>query len=435
MRNQVFRKKPGFFPRIFENIPITAIEAQRTTLGDAVVDAALSSMREKLAKLKAQVTPTKQQRKQVTVLFAGVSGFTAMSETMDAEQVSDVVNALWRRIDAAITARGGMIDKHIGDAVMALWGVDAAREDDPERAMRAALAMQAELAAFREERDIQLAMRIGINTGPALLGEVRPGEFTATGNTVNLASRMEHAAPVGGILIAHDAYRHARGIFDVQPQEPLKVKGKTELVRTHIVQRAKPHTFRVTTRGIEGIETRMVGRNAELLALQNVLFDVTKNVETCVVTIVGEAGVGKSRLLHEFDAWAKLLPNSITRLKGRTTPEMQNSPYSIVRDMLSFALTSARVIAPPSLWRNSAPERRTRSNRRRPISSDISSALTFPPLFDRRPDWGQASPPRSWGGGGTRGGLGAGQPGAGGRHIAAGGADSPRAARPSRGRS
>jgi class 3 adenylate cyclase/tetratricopeptide (TPR) repeat protein len=313
---------------------IAALEAQRAVLGDAVVDPATAGLRRQLAELEP--TSAEQTRKQVTVLFADISGFTTMSEALDAEELGDTMSALWQRIDAVIVEHGGMIDKHIGDAVMALWGADEAREDDPERAIRAALAAQAELAAFREERDVQLAMRVGLNTGPVLLGEVRPGEFTAMGDTVNLASRMEHAAPVGGVLISHDTYRHVRGIFDVLPQDPLTVKGKAEPVQTYIIQQAKPRAFRMATRGVEGIETRMVGRDAELLILQNTFRDVMEDAEVRIVTVVGEAGVGKSRLLYEFDNWVELLPDQVHYFKGRATPEMQAIPYSIVRDMFAY---------------------------------------------------------------------------------------------------
>src|SRR5262245_54341892 len=159
---------------------IAALEAQRALLGDAVVETALAPLRQQLAALDAQADA--EQRKQITVLFADVSGFTAMSETMDAEEVRDTMNALWARLDSAITSRDGTIDKHIGDAVMALFGAPAAREDDPERAVRAALAMQEALGAFRQERQVGLAMRIGINTGPVLLGQVgTTAEYTAMG--------------------------------------------------------------------------------------------------------------------------------------------------------------------------------------------------------------------------------------------------------------
>src|SRR5262245_29119331 len=112
---------------------IAALEAQRALLGDAVVDTTLAPLRQQLAALDVQADA--EQRKQVTVLFADISGFTAMSERMDAEEVRDTMNALWVRLDSAITSHGGTIDKHIGDAVMALFGAPAAREDDPERAI------------------------------------------------------------------------------------------------------------------------------------------------------------------------------------------------------------------------------------------------------------------------------------------------------------
>jgi class 3 adenylate cyclase len=290
---------------------MAALEAQRSTLGDGVVDAALAPMRDKLAALKAQQPSTEQHRKQVTVLFADVSGFTAMSETMDAEDVTGVMNALWQRLDAAIASCGGAIDKHMGDAVMALWGVQTAHESDPEQAIRAALAMQAALAAFRDERGVRLAMRIGLNTGPVLLGEVgSTHEFTAMGDTVNLASRLEHAAPVGGVLISHDTYRHVRGLFDVQALEPITVKGKAEPVRVYVVQSAKPRAFRLGTRGVEGVETRMIGREAELKRLQDAVHAILQDREMQAVTIVGEAGLGKSRLLYEFQSWLELLPSN-----------------------------------------------------------------------------------------------------------------------------
>ena len=294
---------------------ITQLEAQRATLGDDVVDVSIVALRAKLAALEP--LPPQKQRKQATILFADVSGFTAMSETLDAEEVSDVMNALWQRWDAAIVEHGGVIDKHMGDGVMALWGALEARENDPELAIRAALAMQSELAAFCAEWQVDLAIRVGLNTGPVLLGDVgTTGELSAIGDAVNLASRLEGAAPTGGVLISHDTYRHVRGVFDVLEQEPLQVKGKARPVHTYLVQYAKPRAFRMLTRGVAGIETRMVGRDAELLMLQNMFRDATEDAEVQVVTVVGDAGVGKSRLLYEFEKWIELLPEGILVFPG-----------------------------------------------------------------------------------------------------------------------
>lgn len=314
---------------------MAALEAQRGIIGDAMVEVMLGPIRDKLAALEAQ-SRADQQRKQATVLFADVSGFTAMSETLDAELVAGIMNDLWAEVDRTITDQGGRIDKHIGDAVMALWGADTAREDDPERAVRAALAMQAAVASFCATHNVPLALRIGVNTGPVVLGAVATtAEFTAMGDAVNLASRLEHAAPVDGILIGHDTYRHVRGIFDVEEQTPLAVKGKAEPVQAYVVQQAKPRAFRMKTRGVEGVETRMVGRDRELGMLQDIYADAMAARETRIVNVVGEAGVGKSRLLYEFDKWLALRPEFIFYFKGRATPNLQNVPNSLFRDLFA----------------------------------------------------------------------------------------------------
>jgi class 3 adenylate cyclase/predicted ATPase len=278
------------------------------------------------------------QRKQVTVLFADVKGYTAMSETMDAEDVTEIMNALWQRLDRIIVAQNGAIDKHIGDAIMAVWGTAVTREEDPERAIRAALEMQKELRTFAQERQmaVPLRLRIGINTGPALLGEVgTTGEFTAMGDTVNTASRLESAAPVGGILISHDTYRHVHTIFEATEQKPITVKGKAEPLRVYTITGLKPRAFHLKTRGIEGIRTPMIGRDSELEHLQDTFYTCVQNRETHVVTIVGEAGLGKSRLLYEFDTWLSALPKQVESFRGRAGEEMQVQPYALLRDLFA----------------------------------------------------------------------------------------------------
>lgn len=327
---------------------VIAQEGLRTVLGDATVDATIAVLNKQLAELQTQVALT-EQRKQVTVLFADVSGFTAMSETLDAEVVKEIMNTLWHRLDQAITDYGGWIDKHIGDAVMALWGVEHAHENDPEQAVRAALAMQQAIKEWEIEDEQlgnsispdssmpQISIRIGLNTGPVLLGEVGSiHEFTALGDTVNLASRLEHAAPVGGILISHATYRHIRGIFDVLPQPLLSVKGKVAPVKTYVVQRAKPRAFHLDTRGVEGIETRMVGRDAELRHLQDAHHTLFEDAEMQVVTVVGEAGLGKSRLLYEFQQWAELQPEDFRFFQARASQQMQSLPHFLIRDLFAF---------------------------------------------------------------------------------------------------
>ncbi|MFN2168522.1 MAG: ATP-binding protein, partial [Anaerolineae bacterium] len=133
-----------------------------------------------------------------------------------------------------------------------------------------------------------------------------------------------------------DTYRRVQGVFDVLAQEPLAVRGKANPVHTYLVQRAKPRAFRLPSRGVEGIETRMVGREAELKHLQEAFYTAMEDGELQMVTLSGEAGVGKSRLLHEFDVWSELLPEQVYYFKGRAFPEMRNQAYGLLRDLVAF---------------------------------------------------------------------------------------------------
>ena len=182
---------------------------------------------------------------------------------MDAEEIGETVDALWRTLDMIVTGYGGRVDKHIGDALMAVFGAPVAREDDPERAIRAALEMQQVLTDF--PAPTPLHMRIGIHTGRVFMSEVgSTSEYTAMGHTVNLAKRIEQAASVGGVLVSHNTFQHVRGLFDVIVREPVALKGNAEKLAIYTIVRAKPRSFRLATRGIEGIETRTVGRDSEL---------------------------------------------------------------------------------------------------------------------------------------------------------------------------
>jgi class 3 adenylate cyclase/predicted ATPase len=317
-------------------------------LGDEIVDIAQRSMREKLARLNRGIRglDEPQERKLITVLFADVSGFTAMAEGMDHEIVNTVINSLWSRVDKAIQDHGGRIDKHIGDAVMALFGTPTAREDDAERAIRAALKIQAEVQKWKQEFDSfpsqgqpqsqNIQLRIGINTGPALLGTVGTiGEYTAIGNTVNVSSRLQQAAPTGGILISHDTYQHVRGVFEVTILEPITVKGKSEPIQVYTINGLRPRAFRVPTRGVEGIETRTVGREEELTKMQSAFWQVVEQHQLHLINIVAEAGTGKSRLLYEFTRWLDVQNHPMHLFKGRATQEIAQIPFALLRDIFS----------------------------------------------------------------------------------------------------
>jgi class 3 adenylate cyclase/tetratricopeptide (TPR) repeat protein len=321
---------------------IEQLEAQRSLLGDAIIDNALAPLKARLAALTPRpTTGDAPQLKQVTVLFTDVVGSTLLSQQLDPEDVLAVMDGALRRFAAIIDAHGGRVLQFAGDGLHAEFGTITSREDDPERAVRAGLALLAD--ADRHAAEIaarfgirEFAIRVGINTGQLLLGAGVDAERSAIGFAINVARRMEESAPPGGLRISHDTYRHVRGVFDVVEDAPLKVKGVDAPLRTYIVARAKPRAFRLTARGIEGVETPMVGRQRELAQLGDHLDAVIEDRELALVTVVGDAGLGKSRLLYEFDNALELRPERIWLFRGRAYPQTERQPYGLIRDLFAW---------------------------------------------------------------------------------------------------
>jgi ABC-type oligopeptide transport system substrate-binding subunit/class 3 adenylate cyclase len=309
---------------------------------------------DRLLATRGQVAP---ERRTVTILFCDIKGSTAMAGELDPEEVLEIMDGAFDALIEPVYRHEGTLARLMGDAVLAFFGAPIAHEDDPERAVRAALEIRAGAARYGErleaERGIRdFDVRVGIHTGLVVVGEVGSDlrvEYTAMGDAVNVAARLEGHAPPGGVLISHDTYRHVRGVFDVVPQPPLYVKGKVEPVQTYLVERAKPRAFRKPMRGVEGIETRMVGREAELKHLQEAFHTSREDAGLQVVTVTGDAGVGKSRLLHEFDLWTEALPELFYYYKGRAFAEMQDMPYGLVRNLLTFRFQIQDSDAPPEV--------------------------------------------------------------------------------------
>ena len=328
-------------------------ESLRGIVDDSIINAAVTALRRQLEGMQ-KAHPTQAERKQATILFATVTGYNALSAAIDAEDVNEFMNTLWRRLDAIIAGHGGYIDKHMGDSVMAVWGAQVAREDDPERAIHAALAMLQDIASnwFESilplkglpgltlpagfESETQISLRIGIHTGAVLMGGLgTTGEFTAVGDTVNTAKRLESAAPLGGVMISHDTFRHVRGVFDMHALDPITLKGKAEPLHVYTVHRAKPRAFRLPTRGVQGIETHMIGRQADMDLLHAAVQRAADEGKGCLMLVTGEAGVGKSRLVYEFQNWLDLHPILVRFYQGRARQETQGQPYALLRDLFS----------------------------------------------------------------------------------------------------
>ncbi|MGE5175375.1 MAG: protein kinase domain-containing protein [Hyphomicrobiales bacterium] len=290
-------------------------------------------------------TPSEQQR-QMTAVSVDVSELAEIlyESGADAERVRSTMDALWS--DFARLAGGGVIHSRTEESGLILWGRERAREDDPESAIRAALAMRDRVRAaarsvlgeaWEPTDESPLPFGAGITTGPVLLErEADSGTYTASGAPITLAGRLKDAAPAGGILVAHETFTLVRGVFTFVQQDPLRVRGRKEPLEVYLVTQVKPRAFRLKARGIEGVETRMIGREIELRLLQEALTLTLEDGETQVVTVVGEAGVGKSRLLYEFSNWTDLQETPVWFFQARATQPSMLQPYSLTRDLFSF---------------------------------------------------------------------------------------------------
>ena len=282
---------------------IAALEAQRSILGDAVVDPMIFAARKELASLDEPEAPPPKlrgERKLVTILFADISGFTSLAERMDPETVRDLMNSCFEELVPIIARYEGTVDKFTGDGVMALFGAPVAHEDDAQRALRAALDMREAVEEFAAERDLELGVHFGANTGLVIAGGIgsrERQEYSVMGDAVNLARRLEEASARDEILVGPDTHRLTQAIFEFDALTPVHVKGKEEPVSVHklLAPRAAP----ARERGIPGLVSPLVGREAELLALSEALESLRAGVGG-VVTVVGEAGLGKSRLVAEL---------------------------------------------------------------------------------------------------------------------------------------
>lgn len=244
------------------------------------------------------------ERKVVTALFADVVGSTALAEQMDPEDWTTMMNGAFDRISPVIYRYEGTIARLLGDAVLAFFGAPVAHEDDPARAVRAALQILETIRAYavlvKERYGMDFAIRIGINTGPVVVGDVGSDlkyEYTAMGDAINLAARLQSAAQPMAALVSQNTQRFIAPLFELADLGQIEVKGKSEPVQIYEVRGARSEPGKV--RGLAGLSSPMVGRDAELATLLQLSGRLVKG-EGSVAVVVGEAGLGKSRLLSEW---------------------------------------------------------------------------------------------------------------------------------------
>ena len=257
----------------------------------------------------------REERKVVSVLFADLVGFTSRAEQMDPEDVRAVLAPYHARLRGELESHGGTVEKFIGDAVMALFGAPTAHEDDPERAVRAALAIR---DWIREESELEL--RIAVATGEALIDlRARPseGEGMASGDVVNTAARLQSAAPTNGILVDQATYRSTESAIAYEEHDAVSAKGKTEPIPVWVAQEARSR-FGIDT--AQASRAPLVGREREVDVLAASLARARAEREPQLVTLVGVPGIGKSRLVFELASGVDADPDLIYWRQGRSLP-------------------------------------------------------------------------------------------------------------------
>ncbi|MEP6773970.1 MAG: adenylate/guanylate cyclase domain-containing protein [Chloroflexota bacterium] len=284
------------------------------------------------------------ERRIVTVLFCDVKGSTGLAEMLDPEEWADIMNDAFKFLIEPIYRYEGTLARLMGDAILAFFGAPIGHEDDPQRAVLAGLDIVEGMKLYREqilkERGFDLNVRIGINTGLVVVGEVGSDlrvEYTAMGDAVNVAARMEQTAEPGTVQISVNTYKSVSSLFEFTPLGEIEIKGKAEPLTAYLALR--PREGALPTRGIEGLTSPLVGRERELAALRASV-DGLLNGRGQVVSVIGDAGLGKSRLVSELRSQyqvsgAEQDNSGIRWYEGRSLSYESTTPYAPFIDLLS----------------------------------------------------------------------------------------------------
>jgi class 3 adenylate cyclase/tetratricopeptide (TPR) repeat protein len=279
------------------------------------------------------------ERRVVTMLFCDVIGSTAAAEQLDPEEWTEIINGAFEHMIRPIYKYEGIVARLMGDGILAFFGAPITHEDDPQRAVLAGLDIAAAIKPYSEQikkrHELDFNVRVGINTGLVVVGTVGSDlrmEYTALGDAINLAARMEQTAPPGTVQIAHDTYKLIKSSFEFEELGGIEVKGKSEPVPAFRVLRRK--TVSRPTRGIEGLYAEMVGRDAEMLALRSVVYNLKQGIGQ-VICVLGEAGLGKSRLVSEVYKIFKELPGITGNWYETTSLSYEtNQAYALIQRLI-----------------------------------------------------------------------------------------------------
>jgi class 3 adenylate cyclase len=281
---------------------------------------------------------TETERRRATVLFADITGFTALNERLDPERAFEIVTACLKMLDGIARKHGGSVDKYLGDAVMALFGVPLAMEDAPKAAINAAIEMRNRVHELNRERGLEWPLDIhsGINTGLVISGDVSGPilrEFAVMGDAVNIAARLKDLAPKGEIWVGGETYRQTQREFDFRKiAGALALKGKAAAVDAYEVRSSEARFYRRQIGAGGAIWSRLEGRAAELGELRDCIARLVRDRRGGVVALLGDAGLGKSRLLVEAQAAAEA--EGVRWAEGRSVAVGAAGGYQPIRDLL-----------------------------------------------------------------------------------------------------
>ena len=286
--------------------------------------------------LKDSVTPDEGERKYVTVLFSDLSGYTSMSEKLDPEEVKEITSRIFGKIAQVVARYEGFIEKFVGDAIMAIFGIPKAHEDDPVRAIRAAREIHDIVKTLSPEIEKKIgkpiSMHSGINTGLVVTGQVNmeKGTHGVAGDTINLAFRLSGSAKSDEIIVGLDTWRQTEGHFSFEALGPTTVKGKTDSVQVYKLLSLKERPEKLHR--LSGVRAELIGRNVEMAQLKEAVENLQKG-DGKIFSIFGDAGTGKSRLLRELRASLDL--DRIQWFEGHAYAYAQNIPYFPLIDLLN----------------------------------------------------------------------------------------------------
>ena len=258
-----------------------------------------------------------EERKLVSVLFADIVGSTALGHGNDPEVVRAVLGRYFDRAREIVELHGGVVEKYIGDAVMAVFGVPRVHDDDAERAVRAALAIRDAIAPLNAEQALELEARIGVNSGEVVAAVESGEQRLVTGDVVNVAARLQQAAPAGEVVVGALTEQLTREAIEYEPLAALQLRGRPEPMEAFRAARARSDVPE-QARGLPQMRARLVGRTRELTLLADTLERAKGDRRGQLFTVVGNAGVGKSRLVGEF--LARTSGNEVRVLRGRCLP-------------------------------------------------------------------------------------------------------------------